>query len=120
MSARGNFRHTRKRVDGLIQLNKRLSSQGRPPRENSDVLRAAIVLCLGALDALIADAIVAAIPEVSRRGMLGDRVAGWLEKDGGQALKILAHSHPHRAMADLVAEKLSGTTFQRTAMIETI
>jgi hypothetical protein len=75
-------------------------------------------LCLGALDALVADAIVEAVPEALKREKLGERVAGWLEKDGVRALNILAHSSPHRAMADFVAEKLSGMTFQRTAMIE--
>jgi len=118
MNARRNFRRTRDRVNRLIQLNRRLSARGRPLQENSDVLRAAVVLCLGALDALVVDSIVEAIPEASKRGKLGERVAGWLEKDGGQALKILAHPNPHRAMAEFVAEKLSLTTFQRTAIIE--
>jgi len=118
MNARSNFRRTRDRVNRLIQLNRRLSARGRPLQENSDVLRAAVVLCLGALDALVVDAIVEAIPEASKRGNLGKRVADWLEKDGMEALKILAHPNPHKAIAEFVAEKLSGTTLQRTAMIE--
>lgn len=118
MRAPSNFRRTRERVGRLIALNKRLSSRGRPRREQSDILRAAVVLCLGALDALVADAIVEAVPEALKRGKLGERVAVWLEKDGAEALKMLAHSSPHRAIADFIAEKLSDTTFQRTAVIE--
>jgi len=106
------------RVDNLVRLNERLSNRGRPPRENSDVLRAAVVLSLGALDALVADAIVEAVVKASKEGNLGDRVAGWLEKDGRQALRILADKEPHIAMSKFVAEKLSGVTLQRSGMIE--
>lgn len=118
MKAIYNFRRTKDRVNRLINLNKRLSSRGRPRREHSDVLRAAVVLSLGALDALVADAIVEAVPEASRKGTLGQRVADWLEKDGRQALSMMAHPNPHRALADFVAEKLSATTLQRAAVIE--
>lgn len=118
MTALFNFRRTLDRVDNLINLNKRLSNRGRPPRENSDILRAAVVLSLGALDALVADAIVEAVAKASKQGKLGGRVAGWLGKDGQQSLSILAHEQPHSAMAEFVADKLSGITLQRTAMIE--
>ena len=118
MKAIYNFRRTKDRVNRLINLNRRLSSRGRPRREHSDVLRAAIVLSLGALDALVADAIIEAVPEASKKGTVGQRVADWLEKDGRQALSMMAHSNPHRALADFVAEKLSVTTLQRPATIE--
>lgn len=119
MKAIYNFRRTKYRVQRLINLNRRLSGpRGRPRQEHTDVLRAAIVLSLGALDALVADVIVEAVPEASKQGKLGQRVADWLEKDGRQALSMMAHPNPHRALADFVAEKLSGTTLQRAAMIE--
>ncbi len=118
MTARSNFRRTRERVEGLLELNRQLSIRGRPLRAHSDVLRAAIVLSLGALDAAIADAIVEAVPEASRRGKLGQQVADWLVKDGKQILPILAHSNPHQEIAEFVRDKLAKTTFQRTAMIE--
>lgn len=118
MSARGNFRRTLERVEGLIDLHKSVSKKGKPTRECQDLLRATVVLSLSALDALVMDLIVERVPEASRRGALGQMVERWVKDEPATCLKMLAHSNPHLAVAEFVESQLSFTAFQRPAMIE--
>lgn len=103
---------------GLVELNRTLSARGRPLRELQDVLRGAVVLGLGSLDAMVADAIVQAVPSAARKAKLGKRVQGWVKGDPDAFLTLFARADPHRELAEMVREELALVTFQRTATIE--
>src|SRR5262245_3244289 len=63
------FQKTIYRVVGLIRLHSELHGiQGRPKQHVSDVLRGALVLAVGALDALILESVLSAIPAAARGG----------------------------------------------------
>ena len=94
MTARSNFRRSLERAFGLVELNRKLSARGRPPRELQDVLRGAVVLGLGSLDAMVADVIVQAVPSASRKGKLGKRVQGWVKSDPDAFLDLFAKADP--------------------------
>jgi hypothetical protein len=117
-TARVNFRRTLDRVDGLILLHRSLGRRGKPSREQQDLLRAAVVLALSALDAMIVECIIEKLPEATRRGVLGQRVEKWVKENPGRWLKMLAYDSPHDELAQFVSAELSMTAFQRPAMIE--
>jgi RiboL-PSP-HEPN len=118
MSPRANFRRTMKRVEALLHLNRTLQGRGRPPAEIHDLLRAAVVLALGALDALVADLIADAVPAAAKAGNIGDRVEGWVRERPRDFVSLLSHRDPHRALADLVRSRMANMTLQRAAAIE--
>jgi hypothetical protein len=61
------FDKTMRRVDGLLLLDPELHGvAGRPKQHVSDLLRGALVLSVAALDALVLDSVVAAIPRAVR------------------------------------------------------
>jgi len=113
------FEKTMRRVDGLLLLHPILHGiAGRPKQHVSDVLRGALVLSVAALDALVLDSVVAAIPRAVRDGRLGPNVAKWVKEEPEEFLALLADRAPEAGLAELCRQKLGQLTFQRAAMIE--
>lgn len=113
------FGTTMRRVEGLLLLHPQLHGiAGRPRQHFSDVLRGALVLSVAALDALVLDSVVAAIPRAVRDHRLGPNVAKWVKEEPDQFLALLAEPDPGTKLAELCRQKLGQLTFQRAAMIE--
>lgn len=109
------------RVEGLLLLHPVLSGiGGRPRRHGADVLRGALVLSVGALDALVLDSVVAAIPRAEREGTLGQSVARWVKEDAESSLALLGDHEPSGKVAELCRQRLGQPTFQRAATIEDV
>jgi hypothetical protein len=113
------FDKTMRRVDGLLLLHPELHGvAGRPKQHVSDLLRGALVLSVAALDALVLDSVVAAIPRAVRDGRLGPNVAKWVKEEPEAFLALLPATNSGAKLAELCREKLGAITFQRAAMIE--
>ena len=109
------------RVEGLLLLHLKLSGfAGRQKRHGADVLRGALVLSIGALDALVLDSVVAAIPRAERDGALGRTVAKWVKEDAESSLTLLGDREPAGKVANLCRRRLGQPTFQRAAAIEDV
>jgi hypothetical protein len=113
------FDKTMERVDGVLLLHPTLhGAAGRPRQHVSDLLRGALVLSVAALDALVLDSVVAAIPRAVRDGRLGPNVAKWVKDDPEAFLALLPESNSAAKLAELCRERLGAITFQKAAMIE--
>lgn len=113
------FNITMGRVDGLLALHPTLHGiQGRPRQHVSDVLRGALVLSVAALDALVLDSVVAAIPRAVRDGQLGPNVAKWVKEEPEEFLALLPDPESALKLAEMCRLKLGQITFQKVAMIE--
>ena len=113
------FEKTMRRVEGLLILHPELHGiRGRPAQHVSDVLRGALVLAVGALDALVLESVVEAVPAAARDGRLGSNVPKWIKEDPEAFLAALVEDDPVEALAVLCRAKLGALTFQRSAMIE--
>jgi hypothetical protein len=107
------------RVVGLIRLHSELHGvRGRPGQHVSDVLRGALVLGVGALDALILESVLSAIPAAARQRRLGPNVAKWIKDEPEAYLAALVEDDPVEAVAVLCRSQLGTMTFQKSVMIE--
>jgi hypothetical protein len=82
------------------------------------LLRGALVLAVGALDALVADSLAEAIPIAAKNGALGAKVQDWTKKHPKEVLGCFAESDPTAALGDLFRTQLSAVTFQKAQVIE--
>jgi hypothetical protein len=113
------FEKTMGRVEGLLLLHPQLHGiRGRPAQHVSDVLRGALVLAVGALDSLVLESVVAAVPAAARGGRLGPNVPKWIKEEPEAFLGALVEDDPVEALAVLCRSKLGTLTFQRSAMIQ--
>lgn len=113
------FEQTLARVEALLALHRQLhGTRGRPQQHVSDILRGALVLTIAALDAVVLDAVVSAIPELAKQGRGGKNIEKWIEKEPHAAIECFAARDPHQALAGLCHSKLRNLTFQRAEMIE--
>jgi hypothetical protein len=113
------FQKTMRRVDGLLLLHPELhGTTGRPKQHVSDLLRGALVLSVAALDALVLDSVVAAIPRAVRDKDLGPNVTKWVKEEPAEFLALLGENEPGAKLAELCRSKLGQLTFQRAEMIE--
>jgi hypothetical protein len=113
------FERTMERCDALVGLHRRIQEsrgRGRPPQEMSDMLRGALVLAVAALDAVVLDSIVEAIPKLAMRGELGAEVAKKVTQV--ELLRCFGQADPHQALHDLCLTKYSAITFQKVEAIE--
>ncbi len=118
-SALEAFNKTMGRVDGLLALHPHIHGiPGRPKQHVSDVLRGALVLAAGALDALVLDSVVAAVPSAATANSLGPAVEKWVKEDPERILGAFALDDPRDVLATLCREKLGALTFQKSAMIQ--
>jgi hypothetical protein len=116
--AKWAFDKTLRRVDVLLALHPLLhGSPKRPRRHVSDILRGALVLGLAALDSLVVDSVVEAIPTLAREGSLGKAAAKWVKDDPDSVLACFAQNDPAAALASLYREQLGSLTFQRADAI---
>jgi hypothetical protein len=107
------------RVEALVNLHSRETAtrgQGRPSQEMSDVLRGALVLAVAALDAVVLDCILEAIPPLASQGGLGDGVAKKLKSH--QLLECFGREDPNQALLELCQEEYRSITFQTAKAIE--
>jgi hypothetical protein len=92
------------RVDGLIALHPIMhGSRGRPKRHVSDVLRGALVLALAALDSLVVDSVVEAVPALARKGSLGKAAAKRVKDESEAVLACFAAEDPARPYLRCIA-----------------
>jgi len=113
------FNITMGRVDGLLGLHPVLHGiAGRPRQHVSDVMRGALVLSVAALDALVLDSVVAAIPTAVRDETLGPKVAKWVKEEPETFLGLLSDPEAAQKLSELCRVKLGQITFQKVAMIE--
>jgi hypothetical protein len=118
MQAKRAFDKTLGRVDGLLQLHPLLhGSRGRPRRYVSDILRGALVLGFAALDSLVVDSVVEAVPILARKGALGKAAAKWVKDEPDSVLACFAQADPAAALASFYREQLGSLTFQRADAI---
>src|SRR5436190_24296745 len=95
------------RVDGLLSLHPVLHGiAGRPRQHVSDLLRGALVLSVAALDALVLDSVVRAIPRAVRDERLGPSVAKWVRDEPETFLALLPSSNPGAGLAELCRAQL--------------
>lgn len=107
------------RVDRLLELHFALhGKRGRPQQQVSDLLRGTAVLAAGALDGLLLEVIVEGVPHAARLGRLGPTVEKWIDDSPKVAVEAFAKQDPAEHLATLARDKLSRTTFQKPAMIE--
>ena len=118
MSPRANFRRTMTRVQSLIRLNRNLQRRGRPPKENQDLLRATVVLSLGALDAVVADVIVDAVPAAAKLAKIGQQIQKWIEEKPEEVLLLFTDADPAHALAGFTRDRLADMTLQYAAAID--
>jgi hypothetical protein len=112
------FERTIGRVNGLVALVRQTAKRGRPPQHASDVLRGALVLALAALDALVLESIIEAIPRLAREGKLGPNFRKWIGEQPEKTLAAFAEDDPHKALADICRDQLGTQPFQKAAAIE--
>lgn len=123
-SAGKAFEKTMKRVKGMLAVHSALhGTPGRPPQHVSDILRGALVLALAALDALVTDVTLEALPDLVRKGCLSDTLAEWMrEKDNrGAAARCFEDALPATALVRALGETtLTKSTYQRAEQIERV
>ena len=106
------------RVDGLLDLHPVIhGGPGRPKQAVSDVLRGGLVLGLAALDAVVLDSLIRAVPKAARGGGLGPKAEKWVKEAPAEMLDALADADPWERFGQLCASRLGGMTFQRSAAI---
>jgi hypothetical protein len=109
------------RVEGLLQLYPQVRGPGgRSKRHASDVLRGAFVLSVGALDALVLDSVVAAIPRAEQEGTLERTIAKWAKADAESFLALLSDRDPGEKVAELCRRRLGQPTLHRAEAIEDV
>jgi hypothetical protein len=109
------------RVEALLLLYPHLRGiGGRSKRHASNVLRGAVVLSVGALDALVLDSVVAAIPRAEEEGTLERTIAKWAKADAEAFLALLSDREPGEKVAELCRRKLGQPTFHRAEAIEDV
>lgn len=107
------------RVEGLLLLYPHLRGiGGRSRRHASDVLRGAFVLSVAALDGLVLDSVVAAIPRAEQEGTLERTIAKWAKADAESFLALLGDRTPRDGVAELCRQRLGQPTFHRADAIE--
>jgi hypothetical protein len=115
------FDRTIERVEGLLRLHPVLCViGGRPKRYAGDILRSAIVLAVRALDALVLDSVVAALPRAEQEGTLMRSVARWVKDDAEGSLALLGEREVDFAsqVAELCRRRLGQPKPLRTTVIE--
>ena len=114
-----NFSKTLSRSKRLVALHRELHTRpGRPYQHVSDLLRSSLVLAVAALDGLVFEASVHAVPRAARKKLLGDTAVKWAKESPDAMVQGLAETDPAEAFAELIRPNLENLTFQRAAMIE--
>ncbi|MGX5654365.1 HEPN domain-containing protein [Geodermatophilus nigrescens] len=117
MLAYNSFRKTLDRVQRLIDAHGTLhgGGPGRPQQQAADVLRAAVVLTVAALDAFVGDVTIEAIPELARKGRLGTQAHTIVKPQ--DLLAALASADPALELQRFARSRFARTTLQSPASI---
>lgn len=122
MKAIDAFMATHGRAKTLLKLHSS-GTPGRPKRERGDILRAAVMLAVAAVDAYFHDKILERITPYLKakkgKGLPGDLIK-MLEKGGGveKLLGIFYEERPHRHIHTIVRQAQADITFQKPDKIE--
>ena len=109
------------RVEGLLLLHPEMRGlAGRRKRHVADMLRGGLVLSVAALDALVLDSVVAAIPRAEKEGTLERTIARWAKADAESFLALLGDREPGKKVAELCRRRLGQPTFHRAEAIEDV
>lgn len=76
------------------------------------------MLTMAALDALVVDSVVEAVPALAQKGELGPKVGKWIRENADGVLACFAETEPSQALAEIVRGELGSQTFQRASAIE--
>jgi hypothetical protein len=118
-AARLGFDATLDRVEGLLLLHRRLhGKRGKPPRHVSDLLRGALVLALAALDGLILETVIEAVPLLAKKSRAGQVTTKWIADFPDDILDGMAMPDPAVVLAKVARKKIGHTTFQKAIAIE--
>jgi len=123
MAAITTFESTIERAGHLVEIHKTLASRGKPPAHYSDILRAAVVLSVAAMDGYFHDLILDNVTPciVTRNGKdLPGKLIEIIKKQASHE-KLIEIFHRDRSRAHvrrLVMEELSDKTFQNVGKIE--
>jgi hypothetical protein len=114
------FRKSIARSQGLLSLHKELhGKQGKPRMEVSDILRGTMVMTFAALDAVVSDAVAAAIPVLAGRNGLGAEVTKFIKDNPQDVLKCFSAEDKTAALTALIRDKYLGEkSFQRIPSID--
>jgi len=114
-----SFTKSMARVQNMMALHAQLHGQpGRPAQVVSDILRSALVLSVGALDGLILEASIAAIPKALNKRLMGDTALKWIKDSPDDILAAMASGAPGPAFAAIARRNLDHHTFQNAQMIQ--
>jgi len=123
MAAIDTFTETIERASHLINIHEQLHSRGKPPKHYSDILRAAVVLAVAAMDGYFHDLIADNVTKLAKRRK-GKNLPGKLvevikkEATHEKLLEILHQKRPKRHIHTIIKKHLSDRTFQDAGKIE--
>src|SRR5438552_17687559 len=112
-----NFTGAIDRVLGLLDLQSSLTAKpGRPKQDKSDLLRGAIVLSAAALDEVVLESVIAALPPAAKKGLLADSsVLNWIKRKPEALMSALSKANPENVLIDLGREEIGTMTFQKSS-----
>jgi len=115
------FSATLQRAETLLTFHS--ATRGRPPKEREDILRAAVMLAVAAVDSYFHDKILERLTPflLTRRGRsIPGGLIKLLENSGGvgKLLEILYADRPHRRIHTIVTRAQADLTFQKPDKIE--
>ena len=123
MGAYEEFVKTNERAQKLIETHKELNPRGKPKVEHADILRAAVVLCVAAMDAYLHDLVVEKIARFVR-AKKGTNLPGGLvtmikeNVSHDRLVGILFEKRPLAHIATVVRKATADRTYQEPAKIE--
>lgn len=123
MPAIDNFRKTIKRADAMVQLHKTLCPRGKPKPEYADILRAAVVISVSAMDGYFHERIAESVARFVR-AKKGKALPGKLTQTIKQntphdrLIEILFKERPLSHLVSIVRKATAEQTYQDAGKIE--
>lgn len=123
MKAHEAFRETIKRARAFAELHEELCPVGKPRHEYADILRAAVVFAVSAMDAYLHDKILEKVTPlvIARKGkQLPGKLVEIIKDEATheRLLEIIFEERPPAHLATLVRKHISDLTFQNAGKIE--
>ena len=114
-----NFTSAIDRVLGLCDLHSSLTTKpGRPKQDKSDLLRGAIVLSAAALDEVVLESVIAALPSAAKKGLLANsNVLNWIKRKPEALIAALSKPSPENVLIELARAEIGTMTFQKSSAI---
>lgn len=123
MPAIDNFKKTIERAGAMVRLHTGLCPRGKPRAEHADLLRAAIVLSVSAMDGYFHEKVVENVPRFVRiqkgKNLPGRLVQVIKEKvSHDKLIEILFEERPLSHLATIIRKATADRTYQDPAKIE--